>query len=246
MQPSLSILHEDTAIIVIDKPAGVPTLSAPDGIHPTIAEWLLARDPALASAGPKPEEAGLLHRLDNGTSGCLLAAKTPTVYKVLRTQFDAHTVRKEYIALLLGATPARMRCTTPIAHHPRKPQRMLACGGTKAEVARYQTQPAETQIERLQLLPIGPRRPSPYSLCRVTITTGVRHQIRVHCAAEGYPLAGDRLYQNARSHKEDTLPLKHHFLHASRLGFIHPTTQQRIAFEAPLPADLQEVLDSFR
>lgn len=239
---TFSIRYEDDLLLVIDKPAGMPTLSTPDGVHPTVAELLLARYPALADAAPMAQDAGIVHRLDNDTSGCLLVAKTRGVYTALRAQFADRTVQKEYRALLLGAVPDTLHCTAPIAHHPRKPHRMLVCS-TRADAARYKAQPAETRIERLTPFAIGPGRVAPYTLCRVTIRTGVRHQIRAHCAASGYPVAGDRLYQNARARKCDTLPLPHHFLHTSHLVFRSPTNGTLITVETPLPRELQTMLE---
>lgn len=241
MRPVLSVLYEDHCILVIDKPARMPTLSEPGGLYPTVAALLLAQYPALADVAPHAEDAGIVHRLDNDTSGCLLVAKTRGAYAALRAQFDARTVQKEYHALLLGAVPDTLHCTAPIAHHPRKSHRMLVCD-TRRVATEQQAQPAETLIECLTRVPIGRGRPSPYTLCRVTIRTGVRHQIRAHCAAAGYPVAGDRVYQNARARKDDTLPLSHHFLHAARLVFRAPSDGRSITVEAPLPQALQSVL----
>lgn len=242
MSDTIAVLYEDDFVLVIDKPAGVPTLSEPDGLHPTIAALLLARHPALADAAPHAADAGIVHRLDNDTSGCLLVAKTRGAYATLRAQFDARTVQKEYRALLLGAVPDTLQCTAPIAHHPRKAHRMLVCD-TRRIATEQRAQPADTLIECLTRVPIGHGRPSPYTLCRVTIRTGVRHQIRAHCAAAGYPVAGDRVYQNARSRKGDTLPLPHHFLHAARLVFRAPSDGRSLTVEAPLPQELQIVLE---
>lgn len=240
----LKVLYEDDLLLVIDKPAGMPTTAQRGGRRPTVAEFLVASFPALAPIG-RPGEAGLCHRLDNDTSGCLLVAKTPEAFAACRAQFAARTVTKEYLALLLGLLPQRTHWTQPIAHHPQKPARMqihATATGPRPEKA----QPAETLVEALETFPSALDRPAPYSLCRVTISTGVRHQIRVHAAHAGYPIAGDRLYQSTSARQLDRLSLPRHFLHACHLVIRHPATGEPLAIESPLPPDLREILNHLR
>ncbi|MBI4365282.1 MAG: RluA family pseudouridine synthase [Deltaproteobacteria bacterium] len=230
------ILYEDEALLVLDKPAGMPCTIERGGRRPAVANWLLARDPALAAVG-KPSDAGLVHRLDNGTSGCLLAAKTAEAYAGLRARFDAGAIRKEYLALLVGSVPEAVEWTQPIAHHPRDAKRMLCDSRGR---------PARTQLTRLEWFPARDGRVTPYSYCAVTIPTGVRHQIRAHAAAAGFPLAGDRLYQSTAVRRQDTVPLGRHFLHAHRLVFSHPTNGNSVHVESPLPLELAKILRYLR
>lgn len=226
----------------MDKPGGIPTVSEPGGIRPTVAEFLMAERPELADIG-KPGEAGICHRLDNETSGCLLVAKTSKAYQALRAQFDAEAIEKEYLALLLGATPEELKIARSIAHHPRRRNRMLVCD-TADQARRYKALPALTVVHRTQLFPATDHRAVPYALCTITIRTGVRHQIRAHCAYAGFSIAGDRLYQTAADRRIDTLLHRRHFLHASQLTFQSPGAGHRITVRAPIPEDLQEILDS--
>lgn len=259
------IVHSDEAILVVDKPAGWPAVSLKGGIERTLAAWLIDQFPSQASIGARPGEAGLVHRLDNDTSGLLVAARTEEVYRRLRQQFDEGTVEKEYAALVLGHPPAAGVIDLPIAHHPRKKKKMVVCE-SKARAEEWKARPARTEYRVIERFAFPSPWPSPlppqelrrasrgegggrggvaaidYSLLTVTITTGVRHQIRAHLASMGHPIAGDRLYQNPKMRAADALPLARHFLHAVRIAFVHPERGTDVAYDSPLPDDLKAAL----
>ncbi|HEY8367823.1 MAG TPA: RluA family pseudouridine synthase, partial [Thermodesulfobacteriota bacterium] len=227
------VVHEDDAVLVVDKPAGVP-------VHPhrpeekgTLANGLVARFPDLVGVGPQPLEPGLVHRLDTQTSGLLVVARTPAAFRSLASQFAARTVEKVYIALVLGSPPAQTTITTPIGHHPTDPRRMIVEGDPAGPPR--SPRPAATHVAIR-------RRYAGYAEVEVRITTGRMHQIRAHLASIGHPLAGDALYQTPSQFARDRLGLARPFLHAARLAFDHPTDGRRIEVSAPLPPDLVAVL----
>ena len=221
------IIYKDDSIVVVEKPAGMPSVSLKNGEEGTLASWLTKKIPELSTLPKGKLEAGLVHRLDNDTSGIMLAARTAAAYKNLRTQFDKGDVLKEYTALVVGDPPAKGTIEDPIAHHERKKKKMVVSKGGR---------PAKTKFGVIK------RFGKKYALLSVEIKTGVRHQIRVHLASIGFPIAGDTLYQNPKKRAQDTLPLKRHFLHASRLGFRHPGTNKQIEFSSDLPEELKGVV----
>jgi 23S rRNA pseudouridine1911/1915/1917 synthase len=233
----IEILYEDDFLIVLNKPAGMATLSAPSGI-PSLSEELVLMRPELSDISDN----GIAHRLDNDTSGIICVGKSVQSYKNLRTQFSDNKVSKHYRALVLGSTPDFDEIDAPLAHHPRKKTKMVVCESVD-RAFELKARKAHTRYEVVQRYAFAE---ASYTLLDVTITTGVRHQIRAHLAWKGFPLAGDRLYQNAKKRAEDMLPLKRHFLHASKLELDHPSTGKRMIFECPLPKDLTAVLPSPR
>lgn len=237
----LKPLHEDEVLLVVEKPAGLPCLPVRQAgfpvrtgaarCTPTLASILVEQWPSLTTL----PDFGIAHRLDNDTSGLLIVAKTSEVYAILREQFSSAGTgsprpHKEYTALVLGSPPDEGTINDSIAHHPRKKAKMVVDDGGR---------PARTDYT-------VKKRYRDYTLLTVTIATGVRHQIRVHLASAGFPLAGDRLYQNQKKRAVDTLPLQRHFLHASRLAITHPATGRRMEWTSPLPEDLQEALKPLR
>jgi 23S rRNA pseudouridine1911/1915/1917 synthase len=234
----MNILYEDEDLLIADKPGGIPTLPLKDEKGESLAAELADLRPELNGI----EDFGIAHRLDNDTSGIVCAGKTPVAYEHLRAQFSSNKIIKVYSALVLGSTPTRELIDDPIAHHPRKKKKMIVCENEeKAKelkardahtlyeaVARYEYRTEDSLI--------------PYTLLDVTIATGVRHQIRVHLAWIGYPIAGDLMYQNQKKREQDLLPLERHFLHASRLEIAHPTRGKHLLFESSLPEDLKSVL----
>lgn len=242
-----SLIHEDAALLVIEKPGGMPAIAIEERSPGTLAAWIVDRFPEQAAIG-KPGEAGLAHRLDNDTSGLICAGRTQAAYEDLRQQFDAGSVRKEYLALVVGSAPERGECALQIAHHPRKRERMVVCESKERE-REWKGRPARTAFETIGrfTLPSGaPAGRTFYTLLSVTIATGVRHQIRAHLAHLGHPVAGDALYQNARMRQEDALELSRHFLHAHRIAFRHPASNEMISFESPLPVDLTAALERLK
>lgn len=243
------IIHEDASLLVLDKPAGMPSVSLNEGEPNTIAAWLIKKHPEQKNIEHGNLEAGLCHRLDNDTSGLLIAARTQATYELIRAQFETGDVKKEYLALVIGTPPDKGTIVTPIAHHPQKDNKMVACESA-ARTKEWKGRPALTTysaLKRYAFYEKGKRTPTAhYSLLLVKIETGVRHQIRVHFAHIGHPLAGDVLYQNPAKRAEDPLLIERHFLHSSKLAFRHPATNNFVEFESHLPEDLLMALKQLR
>lgn len=220
-QPELAVpvLYEDDALIALDKPSGMPSVALAGSERDTAANFLLARLPAAATIGGSPLEAGLVHRLDTGTSGVLLAAREATAWAALREQFRQRQVGKRYVALVEGAVVRSGEIAAPIAHHPRRPRLMVVCRD-----ARHAGELA-ARAARTTYRPLARRGPA--TLLELTIDAGVRHQIRVHLAALGHPVCGDTLYGAA--------PAARLMLHAAALRIRHPSSGRALTIESPLP-----------
>ena len=219
---ALAVLHEDDALVALDKPGGMPGHALDPRQRGTAAAFLLARYPEMADVGD-PLAPGLVHRLDSGTSGLLVAARTRAAHCALRAALRARAVEKRYLAWVAGDASALdgARVALPLAHDPRDRRRMLpATAGVRAW-------PAET---RLAIVAAGRER----SLVEATILTGVTHQVRAHLAARGHPVLGDVLYGGAPA----GLPRGRHALHAAGLTLPHPTDGRPLSLSALLPADL--------
>jgi 23S rRNA pseudouridine1911/1915/1917 synthase len=219
----LEVLYADDAVIAVNKPAGV-VVHAGAGIHSgTLVNRLLYHFRSLSSLGGEFRP-GIVHRLDRYTSGVLLVARTDRAHQALATQFASRTVEKIYIALVHGAVRKdRGEITAKITRDPVRRTRMTARLGTGRT--------AHTEYEILRRWPA-------FTLLRVRIGTGRTHQIRVHMASIGHPVAGDRLY-GAPARVEGMPPLDRYFLHANSISFESPATGQRITVEAPLPVELE-------
>jgi 23S rRNA pseudouridine1911/1915/1917 synthase len=222
-QPDLAIpiLYEDDALIAVDKPAGMPSVALLAGEAGTVANFLLARAPDTAAAGRTALEAGLVHRLDTGTSGVLLAARSAPAWRDLRAQFRRQAVRKHYLAWVDGDVTAAGVRREPIAHDPRRTHAMLAC----RDAARAQSLRARPALTRYR----PQERRGRTTLLAVEIVTGVRHQIRVHLAAAGHPICGDALYGGSAAPRL--------MLHAALLCVRHPVSRQALSIDSPLPGD---------
>jgi 23S rRNA pseudouridine1911/1915/1917 synthase len=227
---ALDVLHEDHALLVIDKPAGL-VVHPGAGVHEgTLAAALLHRDPALAGVGGAGR-AGLVHRLDRGTSGLMVVARTDAAHRALAAQFARRTVEKVYDALVWGRPREPEGVVDrPIARDPRRRVRMTtrAPGGRSAR--------SEWRVVD--------ERPG-FAHLAVRILTGRTHQVRVHLAAVGHPLVGDATYGGERSasladpvRRKAVRALGRPALHAARLGFDHPVTGERLVFSTPWPDDL--------
>jgi 23S rRNA pseudouridine1911/1915/1917 synthase len=227
----LTVLFENSAVVVVDKPAGMPTLPlAPHERH-TLANALVARYPELRDVGGSPLEAGLLHRLDNDTSGLLVAARTPEAYRAFAAQFKNGEVAKGYLALVHGAPPDAQVIDWPVGHDPRRPEAMRVVRPGDPGDGRD----ARTEVRVLERVSGG-------ALVQAVIRRGARHQIRVHLAASGCPIAGDRLYGPPGVPR----PVERHFLHAATVRLAHPVSGEPIELEAPLPEELQRWLEHAR
>ncbi len=234
------VVHEDADVIVVDKPAGLPSHPNRYEDERTLVSFLLARHPEIRSVGEDPLRPGIAHRLDSDTSGLLVAARTGAAYAALRAQFDARRVEKEYLALVLGV-PRQLAgdIDVPLGHHPSDPRKMVAVTGERVRT-RGQPRTALTRYEVIE------RFGSEFALLRVQTLTGRMHQIRVHLDAIGHPIAGDSLYLGPRRRKRDSSGLDRQFLHAARLAFDHPTRGGRIELRSALPPDLEAALERLR
>jgi 23S rRNA pseudouridine1911/1915/1917 synthase len=223
----LTVVHEDPAFVVLEKPAGWPTHPLQAGEKGTLANAVVARYPECATAAANEREGGAAHRLDGPTSGLVVFARDRSAWDALRAQFAARTVDKQYLALVAGSLYGPAELTAPIE----------AAGPGRMRVARepdaVEAGEAREAFTRVDV----ERRFAGWTLVRCTITTGVMHQIRVHLAAEGNPVAGDDLYGGARP-----TGLNRMFLHAAVLGFDHPVSGERLRFESPLPPELERTL----
>ncbi len=230
----LPILYDDSAVMIVNKPAGLATTRVAGG-QLSASDILTEQFPDLSNVG-SAQDSGVVHRLDNDTSGCLVVAKTEIAYQDLRQQFDAATIYKEYVALVVGHPSQTGHCDLKIVHDPKSTRRMrIAHPGEEAQLA-------HTEWEVDHFFPISEIGPAGYALVRLRISTGVRHQIRIHMVSIGHPLVGDRMYQSGRQHSYDLLHSPHHLLHAVVVRFRSPATGQEVHCQAPLPSHFEQTL----
>jgi 23S rRNA pseudouridine1911/1915/1917 synthase len=225
----LDIVYEDEALVVINKSAGLVVHPAQGHSGGTLVNALLARYPDLMSMSRVNDEAsdrpGIVHRLDRDTSGLIIVARTPPALAHLQRQFKARTVEKIYLALVFGIPPAPEGIIdVPLGRDSRQRQKMTPRSDGKMARTHYRLREAFTG----------------YSLLEIGLETGRTHQIRVHLAWLKCPVVGDTIY----GRRKNPLGLKRQFLHAWRLHFTHPATEQPMMLEAPLPPDLQLVLQN--
>ena len=216
----LDVVHEDSDLLVVDKPAGMTVHPGPGHRSGTLANAVLAHCPDLQGIGGTLRP-GIVHRLDKNTSGLIVVAKTQKAHTRLSSQLKQRRFKKVYVALLRGRlSPVEAIIEAPIGRDPRDRKRMAVVTGGRESVTRY------TVLEY----------PAGYSLVEVRPTTGRTHQIRVHLTSLGHPLIGDAVYGQAHA------GLNRHFLHAKILGFEHPSTGATVEFRAELPPELREFL----
>ncbi|MCA9985485.1 MAG: RluA family pseudouridine synthase [Anaerolineales bacterium] len=223
----LDILFEDEDLLVVNKPAGMVVHPAAGHDSGTLVNAVLAHCPDLKGVGGE-KRPGIVHRLDKETSGLIIVAKHDQALRYLQDQFRERTIRKTYLALVEGhPEPAEARIDAPIGRDPKARKRMAVIRGGSATAREAQT---TYKVDRYY---------EEHALVRCFPHTGRTHQIRVHMAWVGHPLVGDKVYGRRRP----TLPLKRHFLHAAALQFALPASGEVVQLEAPLPADLQSVID---
>lgn len=221
---ALDVIYEDADLLVVNKPAGMTVHPAPGHATATLVNAILAHCDDLSGIGGVLRP-GIVHRLDRDTSGVIVVAKNDPAHNALARQLKARTVEKTYVALVEGTPkPAEGVIDAPIARDPRNRQRMAIVENGRASTTAYRV------IERFR----------GYALVEARPKTGRTHQIRVHFAAIGHPIAGDRVYG-----KPSAL-VGRQFLHAKRIAFNHPRTSERVEFEAPLPEDLRNALEILR
>ena len=223
----VEILYEDAAVIAIDKPAGL-TVHAGAGAHSgTLVNRLVHHFQSLSQVGGELRP-GIVHRLDKETSGVLLVARTDAAHRNLAAQFAARSVEKIYLAVVAGEVRADSgRITKPIGRDPVRRTRMsvrVAAGQGRAALTEYRV------IERFP----------GFTFLEVRLGTGRTHQIRVHMADLGHPVAGDKLYGSSK------MDAPRMFLHAHQIGFFSPAKDQRVTVVAPLPAELRHWLYNLR
>jgi 23S rRNA pseudouridine1911/1915/1917 synthase len=213
---AIRVVYIDDALVVLDKAAGIPSVALRHSETDTAANFLAACFPETLTAGPRPLECGLIHRLDTATSGVLLAARTPEAYASLREQFRARTVEKQYLAVVEGCLQSSGQVTFRLAPSGPRGQRMRVVADGQGQAVSTIYIPLATSERR--------------TLLRVTITTGVRHQIRAHLAALGHPIVGDTHYGSPNQ-------APRLYLHAETLTFTSPATGQRVHCASPAPQD---------
>jgi 23S rRNA pseudouridine1911/1915/1917 synthase len=226
---SLEVVFADHDVIVIDKPAGLVVHPGAGNASGTLVNGLLHRFPELAGVGD-PQRPGIVHRLDVGTSGLLVVARTPVAYVSLVDALSRRDVRRTYRALVWGHmdNPSGV-IDAPIGRDHRDPMRMAVVVDGK---------PSRTQYVELATF----SEPVQVAELECRLESGRTHQIRVHLAAVGHPVVGDVSYGGQR----DTFVMARPFLHAAQLGFEHPVTGEPLLFESPLPSDLASVLARLR
>ncbi len=218
----LPIVYQNSDLLVVDKPAGLTVHPAPGHPDRTLVNAILAMCPDLQGIGDAIRP-GIVHRLDKDTSGLMVVAKNQKAHEDLSKQISERTITKVYTALAQGyVEPEEGIIDAPLNRDPHNRQRMALVANGRAARTRYKV------LKKLR----------GYTLLEVKPETGRTHQIRVHFASMGHPLAGDSLYGRR------TPGLARQFLHASRLGFRLPSTGEYREFDSPLPADLDEFLKS--
>ena len=221
----LEVVYQDADLMIVDKPAGLPV--HPGAGHPrhTLVNALLALCDDLSGIGGELRP-GIVHRLDKDTSGLMIVAKKDAVHQQLAQQLKERTITKRYLALVVGTPhPPEGVVDAPLARDPVHRKRMAVVPQGREAMTRYRVQEVLGEFSLLEVSPV----------------TGRTHQIRVHLASIGHPIAGDGLYTRRR------VPfVERQFLHACYLGFEHPTTGTPMEFTSGLPADLQQALEAAR
>ena len=227
--PGLAVVFDDDHLIVVDKPVGVAAHPSPGWSGPTVMGGLASAGYAIATSGAA-ERQGVVHRLDVGTSGLMVVAKSERAYTELKRAFKERTVEKIYHAVVQGhPDPSRGTVDAPIGRHPRHDWKWAVTSGGKDSVTHYET---------IEAFPAA-------SLLKVRLETGRTHQIRVHMNAIKHPCLGDLTY-GADPRLSEQLGLQRQWLHAQQLAFAHPATGEWMEFTSPYPDDLQSALDVLR
>ncbi|SOE04959.1 ribosomal large subunit pseudouridine synthase D [Rathayibacter rathayi NCPPB 2980 = VKM Ac-1601] len=227
--PDLVIVHDDDDIVVIDKPVGVAAHPAVGWEGPTVLGALAAAGFRISTSGAA-ERAGIVHRLDAGTSGLMVVAKSERAYTHLKRAFHDRTVEKVYHAVVQGhPDPLAGTIDAPLGRHPSSDWKFAVRADGKPSVTHYET---------IEAFPFA-------SLLEIHLETGRTHQIRVHMAAQRHPCVGDAMY-GADPTLSKRLGLTRQWLDAVRLGFTHPGTGEWVQFEAAYPDDLADALEMLR
>jgi 23S rRNA pseudouridine1911/1915/1917 synthase len=224
--PDLAVVHDDDDIVVVDKPAGVAAHPSIGWEGPTVLGALAGAGYRISTSGA-PERAGIVHRLDAGTSGLMVVAKSERAYTALKRAFHDRTVEKIYHAVVQGhPDPLAGTIDAPIGRHPRADWKFAVTAAGKPSVTHYET---------VEAFPAA-------SLLEIHLETGRTHQIRVHMAAQRHPCVGDAMY-GADPTLSARLGLSRQWLHARQLAFDHPATGEWVTFVSDYPDDLRHALD---
>lgn len=227
--PEMRLLFEDEDLVAVDKPVGVAAHPSPGWQGPTVIGGLLAAGVEVSTSGAQ-ERRGIVHRLDVGTSGVMVVAKTERAYSVLKNAFRDRTPTKTYHALVQGLPdPHEGTIDAPIGRHPGHDWRFAVLEGGREARTHYRLLEAYGRA----------------SLMDITLETGRTHQIRVHFSALGHPCAGDLTY-GADPHLAAELGLTRQWLHAHQLGIAHPVSGEKMTFTSEYPNDLDQALEILR
>lgn len=230
----LTVVYQDNALLVIDKPPGLVVHPGAGNREGTLVNALLHYAPELAGI----PRAGVVHRLDKDTSGLLVVARTLSAHKRLVEQLQVRTVKRDYAAVVAGLMAAGGSVTAPIGRHPVERTRMAVVSGAREAVSHYRV------LERFRA----------HTYIKVQLETGRTHQIRVHMAHIHHPLLGDPTYGGRLRLPPDCSPalqealrgFKRQALHAAALGLVHPESGESMHWESALPADMQQLLEILR
>jgi 23S rRNA pseudouridine1911/1915/1917 synthase len=226
----LNVVHQDSAVIVINKPPGVVVHPGAGNHANTLQNALLAHDKLLKNV----PRGGLVHRIDKDTSGLLVVARTLEAHTALTSALAAHEVEREYLAVCTGVMTGGATVDEPIGRHRTQRIKMAVRSDGREAVTHYRVE----------------KKFRAHTLARVRLETGRTHQIRVHLAHVGYPIVGDPVYGGRKRVPKGATPallaalegFKRQALHAARLSFTHPKSGKAVSFEAPLPKDLTGLL----
>ena len=217
----LSIIYDDEDLVVIDKPVGCAAHPSPGWTGPTVVGALMAAGYSVSTSGPA-ERQGIVHRLDVGTSGLMIVAKSDQAFHALKDAFRNRTVSKIYHALVQGhMDPSTGTIDAPIDRHPKEDHRFAVVATGKESITHYEVMEFYRAV----------------SMVKIELETGRTHQIRVHFSALHHPLVGDTTY-GADPVLGKSLGMSRPWLHAAELSFSHPVTQAKLNFKAPYPSDL--------
>jgi len=228
---ALDVVHEDASVIVVNKPGGVPCHPLNADERDTVMNAVVARFPEIATVGEKPLEGGLVHRLDNGTSGALLVARNRGTFDKLRDAIRAGRIARRYEALVAGVLERKTEIDAPIAHHAKNARKMIVGDPSSANPKRA-GRSANTVVDPI-------RRIGDFTLLSIAPKTGSRHQIRVHLASVGLPIVGDTLYGGPAS---ETLAHGRFWLHLCEVAFDSPAIGH-VKVTAPIPPDLKKLIE---
>ncbi|CAM3237819.1 Ribosomal large subunit pseudouridine synthase D [Sphingomonas antarctica] len=225
---ALDVIFEDDHLLIVDKPAGLVVHPAAGNLDGTLVNALLHHCAGRLSGIGGVARPGIVHRIDKDTSGLLVVAKNDKTHEGLAKQFAAHTIDRRYLAISQGI-PGDGSVDAPLARSPHDRKKVAIIRSGKRAVTHYRTLEALRDAALIE--------------CR--LETGRTHQIRVHMASIGHALIGDPVY-GGRSRAKLPLNFQRQALHATRLGFVHPVTSEAIAFDSPMPVDMQELFRALR